>query len=58
MQNKKLIKECASLWNNLSWYYWGGTFIRAILVCKKLDEYKKDHPFIYHLTSFIYPFMM
>ena len=55
MQNK--FKECASLWRDLSWYCWGGTFTRAMLTCKKLEIYKKESPIIYYITSFLYPFI-
>lgn len=53
----KIFKECAILWSDLSWYCWGGTFTRAIHTCYKLDIYKREHPFIYYITSFIYPFL-
>ena len=53
MQSK--FKECASLWRDLSWYRWGGTFTRAMLTCKKLEIYKKESPIIYYITSFLYP---
>lgn len=51
-------KECAQLWSNLSWYCWCGTFTKAMRTCNKLDIYKQKHPFIYFVTSFIYPFMV
>lgn len=55
MQNS--VKECASLWMDLSFYSWGGPFSRLINTCKKLDIYKKQHPFIYYITSFLYPIL-
>lgn len=50
-------RECAKLWQDLSWYLWCGTITRALRTTTELDWYKNNHRFIYHFTSFIYPFV-
>lgn len=57
MTKPSMIKECSHLWQDLSWYVWGGTFTRAMRTCQMLDWYKENHFVIYAFTSLIYPFI-
>lgn len=52
------MKESIKLWNDLSFYIWSNNWRRADVISNRLDNVKKQRPFIYYISALLSNFII